>query len=636
MTNFISGLKLIFASFSIYLLALSCSQNKDLVVNSPDGKTLIAIQEINGHLYYKISWNGKPMLDSSRVTIFPGKKVRILESTFSKVNKIWKPVWGQFSEVRNNYNELKVLLDYEGIPSNLIVRAYDHGLGFRFLLDQNPRNAVPNYHVEYKLTEKNRFYMPQGEGAPIGPIVIDSLIASSDQALKWQMPLLVQSAQGPNLAFLESDLFSSQGFEVINFRFSEEKQCIIAENPHSGEERRLQTPWRVILIEEELGDLSINQVPLNLAPPRELKDASWIKPGKALWDWRVHGFTAPDGFTYGINTESYLRFIDFASKNQIEYFLIDDSWYTDVSKKEIRPSSKLDLERIANYAAEKGVALMLYYDRRKGDYGDSDLFPFYKSLGMKGIKYGFMGSDLAFTRAAIVESAKSKLLINFHDNPVPLTGVSRTFPNAITREYNHAQQDARRTFTPETFIKMALINAIQGPMDMNNGIFDILGTNAGKREKGPKIRNSLVTTVVAELARILIIHSGIVCLPDAPEAYEAKSDLFEFIKNLPIGKWDESRIINAKMGEYITTARRSGNDWFVGSVSSVGGQLEIPVDFLEEKKNYTVTFYEDTKKTNSLSNPEAYQIREDNISSRDIIQAYITKGGGHCMWIKQI
>ena len=113
--------------------------------------------------------------------------------------------------------------------------------------------------------------------------------------------------------------------------------------------------------------------------------------------------------------------------------------------------------------------------------------------------------------------------------------MTRTYPNAITREYCHAQQDSRRTFTLESFIRMALINAIQGPLDMNNGCFDISGINAGERDKGPKKLNSLHSTDTSKAARTPIIFSGLVCIPDAPEAYAIKSDLFEFIQKLPVG-----------------------------------------------------------------------------------------------------
>ncbi|MEX2564665.1 MAG: glycoside hydrolase family 97 C-terminal domain-containing protein [Cyclobacteriaceae bacterium] len=198
-----------------------------------------------------------------------------------------------------------------------------------------------------------------------------------------------------------------------------------------------------------------------------------------------------------------------------------------------------------------------------------------------------MGNNVPFTKEAIRMSAESKLLIDFHDGPVPFTGIHRTYPNPVTREYNHAQQDSRRAFTPESFIKMALINTITGPLDMNNGNFDLIGINSGLRQKAPLKTNSYFSTVTSEAARTLIIFSGLVIIPDAPEAYEIKEDLFEFIRKQPVGKWDESRILNSKIGEYITTVRRHGKEWFIGSVyNQKGGTLDINLDFMSAGKSF--------------------------------------------------
>ena len=180
-----------------------------------------------------------------------------------------------------------------------------------------------------------------------------------------------------------------------------------------------------------------------------------------------------------------------------------------------------------------------------------------------------MRQKVPFSKTAIQKSAAKQLLIDFHDVPVPFTGIERTYPNAVTKEYCHAQLDARKAFTPETFINMALVNAVQGPLDMTNGNFSLIGINAGNREKGPRKQNSYFSTVASEAARTLIIYSGLVCLPDAPEAYTEKADLFEFIQKMPVGKWDESKVLHAKMGEYISTARRHGEEWFIGSVYSL-------------------------------------------------------------------
>ena len=604
-------------------------------VQSPDNLVQLSINDAGGTIKYELRWQNELIIDSSTISILPDVPVKILKTEIQTVDSTWNPVWGQFSEIRDNYNEMVMTIDVNGKSGKLLARVYNEGIGFRFQLDEVKTEDELNFYCEYNLAQEDEVYYPSGESEPKGPIAIQDFTNPDSNIKRIALPLVVEKSTEKYLSILESDLFSSKGFSTMRVEFNAEIGQLTSTSKPKSQEGKMITPWKVILLGKTAGDMLTSTVTVNLAAPCELENTDWIKPGKTLWDWRVHGYTAPDGFVYGINTASYKRFIDFADEMGIEYFLIDDSWYKHASKGHFELSDELDLQAVIDYAADKDVELMLYYDRKHGEYGDAELFSYYQSLGMKGIKYGFMGNNTDFSRNAIRLSAQNELLIDFHDGPVPYTGVRRTSPNAITREYCHAQQDSRRAFTPEAFIKMAHINALQGPLDMNNGNFDLSGINSGKRQKGPKKLNSYLSTVVSEAARTLIIFSGLVCIPDAPEAYNAKADLFEFIQKMPVGKWDESRILNSSMRKHITTARRHGKDWFIGSViDQQGGTLDIKLDFLEEGQTYQATFYEDTKETHCKTNPEAYQIRKAEVKKGDLIQAKLAPGGGHCMWIR--
>jgi len=628
-------MKLLYFLIGLGLFISSCANSKLLEIASPNGEVKITINNQENELSYTLLDKEVILITDSKISILRNKEVTVLETETSHVNETWNPIWGQFSEIRDNFNELELSLDYEGTPATLYVRAYDHGIAFRFHLSDLSDSSSSSYYIEFGLPSESKLYSPSPrEQEPFGPLSIASLSKLDTIKHQFTMPLVIEHGPSQYLSFLESDLISAPGFEVMKFTFDSDLNKMVSNNEFTEEAGSLITPWRIILVEDHLGDLVTNTVPLNVAAPNKIKNPSWIKPGKTLWDWRVYGYTAPDGFTYGADNESYFRFIDYAAANDIEYFMIDNAWFKHAKPGHFELTDNLNLEKVEAYAEEKGVSLILYYDRRHGEYGDQALYPYYESLGMKGIKYGFMGRNVPFTRDAIRTSAEHNLMIDFHDGPVPLTGVSRTYPNAITKEYCHAQQDSRRAFTPKAFIRMALINAIQGPLDMNNGVFDINDTNAGNREKGPRKLNSLITTAAAEAARTLIIHSGLVCIPDAPEAYAAKQDLFEFIMQLPIGKWDESRVLHAKMDTYITTARRHGEEWFIGSVHTEGGALDISFDFLKGNQDYKITFYEDKKETDSNSNPEAYQISTATVKKDDLIKIRMVAGGGHCMWIR--
>ena len=515
--------------FSFLLLILfftnACTKEEKLKqIESPDASINIVLEEVEGNLVYKLYRQEKVIVDASVISILPNVSTKIINTEIKKVDENWKPVWGQFSEIKNQYNELVLDVLLEKVKAKLYVRVFNNGVGFRYELEGFKEGTEATFYCEYNLNSTNELYSPNGENPPLGPISIEKLSKVKKQP-KLMTPLVVKNSDNSYVSILESDLYVAPEFGTIKFKFNKDKNILAATNKTKLKGTKVTTPWRVILVEEKIGDLVTNTVPLNLATPNQIEDTSWIQPGKALWDWRVHDYKTADGFIYGVDTESYIRFIDFASEKNIEYFLIDANWYTKVTKGHFDVTDKLDLEKVSKYAKTKGVKLILYYDRHKGDYGDDELFSYFESLGMSGIKYGFMGNNVSFTSDAIQQSAKNHLLVDFHDSPVPFTGMERTFPNAITREYCHAQQDSRKAFTPETFIKMALINAIQGPLDMNNGNFDLIGINKGDRLKGPKKKNTYFSTVVSEAARTLVVFSGLVCLPDAPEAYSKKADL---------------------------------------------------------------------------------------------------------------
>jgi len=627
---------------------MSCSTPADIELASPNNKLSVVINNVEGKIMYSVLSNGDTLVHFSELSIFPNKKAKIITVNQRAENSTWKPTWGQFSEFKDNYNELTLDVMYDQVKTKLYVRLFDQGVGLRYKIEDYKKADQATFLCQYKLSSNQLIYSPNREYGPIGPLGLDeykhAIMPTGKEAhnaisekLKLQVPIVVEKPDTPYLSLLESDLFSAKGYETMKIGYDTERGSLVSSNEAQLESGKLITPWRVILVNDKVGDLVVNQVTMNLAAPLAIEDDSWVNPGVTLWDWRVHGYTAPDGFQYGITTESYKRFIDFQLEMGIDYFLIDDFWYKHVSKGHFELSDHLNLQEVIDYANEKGTGLLLYYDNRHGTYGDDALFPYYESLGMKGMKYGFMGNNAEFTRMAVQKGAESHLLMDFHDGPVPITGIERTYPNAVSKEYCHAQQDGRRAFTPENFIKMALINAIQGPLDMNNGAFDLEGVNRGEREKGPKEKNSYLSTVASEAARTLIIYAGLVCITDAPEAYMEKADLFEFIQKLPIGEWDESLVLNAKIGEYITTARSHGDEWFIGSVhDQKGGTLDIDLDFLDNGKEYQVTYYEDTDETHCLTNPEAYQVRSGIVKKGDVIQAKIAPGGGHCMWIRPL
>ena len=611
-------------SLLAFLIGFRCdSFGAEHAVRSPDGQVLVRLVCNDARLSYSLSWNDRVILEDSELSLVPDANYSVTAAQTRSINATWETVWGQFRSIEDRCQELVLNLNASGMRLDLICRVYNDGVGFRFVVpkQQVGSNNEVAFVCEFNSAIAFSGWFPNGESEPIGP-------EPFGKRGKRQLPAVLDAGGGVFLGLLESDLYTAKGFETAGLSGSQSVSK--AKLTKEG----ITTPWRVILLGTQPGALLTSTVPLNLAAECRLDDTSWIKAGKCLWDWRVHGYQAGD-FTYGINTASYKRFIDFAADNNIRYFLIDDTWFKEVANGKLVIKPEVDLKNIMDYAKGKEVDIILYYDRHKGDsLGDEALFKLYSEFGASGIKYGFMGNNAQFTRTTVEQTAANRLLVDFHDCPCPMTGISRTLPNAVTREFCHAQQDKRTAFTPTQFLKMSMINALSGPLDQNNGAYGLNGINQGEREKGPLKKNSYNSTVVSETARTLVISSGLIILPDAPEEYQKKADLFEFIRQMP-ATWDESQVINSKIGEHITTARRSGDQWFVGSViNEQGGALRIPLDFLEPGKNYTATFYEDAPETHFVKNREAYQIRKGQVTSKDTIEAKMAPGGGHGMWIR--
>ncbi|MGJ8676692.1 MAG: glycoside hydrolase family 97 catalytic domain-containing protein [Akkermansiaceae bacterium] len=625
----------------INILVLSCISSlgawaNPVSIQSPDGKTVIDLSWNESSLKYSLVHEGEVLLKPAEISLISDASYKFIGQESKLVNESWKPVWGSYSEINDHCNELTLKLEASGLPLNLICRVYDDSVGFRFeaLENESWKGKELSFSLQCAAAADFVTYAPaKGEKDPVGPIPLSKFKSLS------KLPVILNTASGSWMALLESDLYSATSFNSIGgYEINNKNLLVDLYGKGTAKANAFITPWRVILIGDSPGDLLNSQTTLNLAAPNEIEDASWIKPGKGLWDWRVHGYDNGE-FKYGIDTRSYMRFIDFAAKHGIEYFTIDDHWYNGGKDGELVTDPNVDIEKVMSYGKEKGVEIILYFDRRKTKgklIADPELFDYYSSLGAAGMKYGFMGSKIPFTRSSIQATADKQMFIFYHDGPAALTGVERTMPNFFTREYCHAQQDSRRAYSPTGFLKMAMINALTGPLDQANGNFGIKSINAGEREKGPRKANSYVSTVVSEVARCLVISSALITLPDAPEEYAKKPDLFAFLTEMK-ATWDDTRVINSKMEEYITVARRTGDTWFVGSVNNEEPRsLDVTLDFLKPGVTYEAELFEDTKEAHGFKNPEVYQISKKQVKAGDVISAVMAHGGGHAMIIRPL
>jgi alpha-glucosidase len=358
-----------------------------------------------------------------------------------------------------------------------------------------------------------------------------------------------------------------------------------------------------------------------------------------MWDWRAWGYTAPDGFTYGLNTPSHKRFIDFAAENNVQSLLMDADWYGPEFSEDSDPTmsnKEIDIEENMQYARKKGIGIILYLnDLGARKFGLERVLKQFHEWGASGIKYGFMRAQgqekVLYTRKVVELCAKYKLTVNFHDNPIPPSGDERTWPNILTREYCHSQADAMYSYYPETAVSSAFINLLSGPVDMCNGWYAF--NNAESR---PKVFKFLPGTVAAENAKLIVIFSGMSVLADAPEAYLAKPDMFSLIKSLPTS-FDEYKVLGGDIESYISVARRDGDDWFVGSLTTrEARKITLELDFLETGAKYTAYLFEDSPDTHFIDNREAYQTRTMQVDAETSITIQLAPGGGNAIRIEKL
>jgi len=376
-----------------------------------------------------------------------------------------------------------------------------------------------------------------------------------------------------------------------------------------------------------------------LNEPCKIDDTSWIKPGRAFWDWRVWGYKAADGFTYGLNTDSHLRFIDFAAENNIQYLLIDADWYGAEFDENSDPTTArkdVDIEKCMGYAKEKGVGVILYLnDVGAKKFGLERVLKKFSDWGAAGVKYGFMKGNMEekvrYTRKVVELCAKNKLMVNFHDGPVPPSGDDRTWPNLITKEFCHSQADAHRSYFPETIVTTAFVNMMAGPIDNCDGWFDF--NNSINREK---VFQEIPGTVAAEVAKLIVVYTGMNIMPDAPEEYLKKKDLFDCIRKMP-SQFDSFEVIDGEIGKYIAVARQAGDDWFIGLLTNREARMfEFYLGFLPENNVYEITVYEDAASSHYLTDRESYRIRKTKGTRESNIHISLAPGGGTALHLRKI
>lgn len=570
--------------------------------------------------------------------------LNIKEIEKKRIDKEWQSAWGQFKKIINkhNYTVYAVQTSGRGNQCNLKlhVKAFDEGVSFKYEIENKKKFSISEDLTSFHFAEDLLYTSSRGEHAPqlLKPLSKRKLAGIKNYG---NIPVvLVNKEKQYSLALLESAPIDFSPMWIASNK--ENPLELFSEIMPS---KNIQMPWRIILVSDNPGNFLTSTLALNLAKESKIKDTSWIKVGVSTWDWRAFG-AEHNGFKYQNNTETMKRFIDFSAENNFPFFLADAYW-ADIYNNPLKSVKSVDIKEVIQYGKKKGIGVFLYYDlgyMRKAKMKEIDFEKVAKTfseMGATGIKYGFLGTrgprlrgqkKSLKTMEIIRICAKYKLLVNFHDNPIAMPGIERTWPNSVTREYCHAQQDKKTGFDSNQFIRMAYINYVVGPMDQTNGVYAIKDNK--KREKG--VKNGILSTVASETARIGIISNGYITIPDAPEDYKNKADLFALIKDAPTS-WDDTQFIKGEIEKYIVIFRRSGKKAWVFAANN--GQVRtMEIDFSKlplskQRKRFKVEIGRDAEDTHYKTNPESYIVESKMVGSQEKIFIAMAAGGGFCLKI---
>lgn len=556
---------------------------------------------------------------------------------------------GKASRARDRYRELSVSLrERAGARRGLRLtfRAYDEGVAFRYqiparegprefeLVDERSEFRFAGNHLSWpmRLRTFHSNYEKEFERSTLDTIRPGEKIG---------LPLLVQTGRSV-VAVAEADLRDYAGMylhglegaenalvsRLSPFGGREEGSAVRARAPH-------ESPWRVLLIGDEPGRLVESTLLLSLNPPSVVRDPSWIKPGKAAWDW-WSGQVAEGVERPGMNDATMKHYIDFASEMGLEYMLVDAGWYTkkpsygdgaDTTADITKSIPEIDLPGLVRYARERGVGIILWLHWIPARDQMDRAFPFYEKLGVRGVKVDFMDRDdqemVNFYHRILRKAAEHRLVVDLHGAYKP-TGLQRTYPNYLTQEGVLGAEYNKWTerVTAAHNVTLPFTRMLAGPLDYTPGGF----RNVTRAAFKPQERLPLVMSTRAhQLAMYVVYESPLQMVSDHPGAYRGEPGA-DFLRVVP-ASWDETRVPEGRVGEFILTARRRGREWFVGAMTNEQARtLRLPLGFLG-RGQYRLTEYADGPGADT--DPKRLTISERAVRAGETLTIKLAPSGGY-------
>jgi alpha-glucosidase len=631
----------------LFVLTTGYTFSRDYRVNSPDGKIGITVTA-GSEVKWTASYEGKEILSSSRIAmVLTGGKVlgdneKVSKASVNQLQDIIKPVVPyKHSEIMDNCN---IITLYFKSGFSVEFRAYNDGIAYRFGTFFKNEITVSNEISElvfpagsYSWYPLETSFMSHNERT----FIHSSLDTIGNKHLA-SLPTLFR-ANGINVLLTESDIEDYPGMWIRG----EGSGKISGQWPFYPESEKLESdrnlyvtgtadyiaktrgtrlfPWRVFVISKNDAGLIESDLVFKLAPPNMIADTKWIKPGKVAWDWWNANNIYGVDFKAGINNDTYKYYIDFASKNGIEYVILDEGWYKLGHVLEQVPG--IDVPELCRYARSRNVGVILWVVWKSFWDDIDEATALYEKWGVKGVKVDFMQRDdqkvVNFYHEAIRKTAEHHLLIDFHGAYKP-DGTGRTWPNAITREGVKGMENNKwsRDITPDHDVTLPFTRMVAGPMDYTPGAL----VNMDSVNFTPKFtRPESQGTRAHQVALYVIYESPLQMLSDSPSGYMKEQESTSFIVNIPV-VWDDIKVFEAKVGDYLLLARRSGKEWFVGALTDwTSRDMDLDLSFLPGGQ-YTMEIFQDGINADRYASD--YKHFKVNVKSGEKMKIHLAPGGG--------
>ncbi|MDR1022854.1 MAG: glycoside hydrolase family 97 protein [Prevotellaceae bacterium] len=629
-------------------------------VTSPDGRLTLSLS-MGKAITYSVSYKGKEVVAPSAIGLTVGGKFFWAQPKVKKVlprsvNQTITPLYGKFATLQDSFNEKRVELDGSYA---ITVRAYNEGVAYRFATAIKGMVTVESETAEFNLAGEPEVTFPETNTLTSWevPYLKYQTPAAIDEGKRAITPTLFSYPDAGRLRVVvaEADVRSYPGMYLErtkggfrgyyapypdsiamgswgNFVTVVQRQASYIAKTEGTREY----PWRVIIATDDDRALLTNELIYKLSTPQAIADASWVKPGKAAWEWwhdaELPGDSVPSGMK-NRSTALYKRYVDFAAENGIEYLMWDAGWSDIFDLSKVNP--KTDVQEVIRYAKSKNVGVFLWCVAAALRENADTYMDLLRSWGAVGLKVDFFDRDdqqaLDWLEAIARKAAEHKLMVDFHGCGKP-TGLQRMYPNILNFEAVRGAECAKWDLTPNPVhhLTFPFTRMLGGSLDYTPGSM----RNRTQQSFKPLDPGMPLTmgTRCHELAMYVVYDQYFAMLCDSPAEYNKYPDVRKFLADVPVA-FDDTRVLAARVGEYAVVAKQKDGKWYVGGMTDWTARVvEVDFSFLEAGAQYTAEIFTDGYEANQ--DAERYNHETITLTSSTKLKVKMAVGGGFVMEIK--